>query len=131
VADSATGSLLIRYPDLSRAIGADISFAGRSADGTARIKASRTVSTLGRSVTGTVSAGIVVSGPASLGFTAPQVDVGGVAVPTAVIDSLNSTFDSPVTFAGLPSGLHLTAVRVDAQGILVSVAGRGVNLGGS
>jgi hypothetical protein len=128
-ADSASGSALLRYSDLSAALGTEITFGGRGPDGRGRLKASRTVSALGQSVSGTATVQVVVAGPTSLSFTSPQVGVGGASVPQPVVDALTSTFATPVNLAGLPAGMHLDSVQVTAAGVTVVVSGRNVVLG--
>jgi DUF2993 family protein len=123
-ADTATGSVLLRYPDLSTAIGAQVAYGGAG-----RIKSTRTVTVLGQSVTGTVTAGIVVSGPTSIGFNDPRVDAAGEAVPDAVTSALSATFGVPLALAGLPVGLHLDAVRVTEAGVLITASGQKVYIG--
>jgi hypothetical protein len=128
-ADKASGSALLRYADLSRALGSEISFAGSGPDGRGRLKASRTVWVLGQTVTGTATVGVAVAGPTSLSFTSPQVDVGGASVPQSVVATLTSTFATPINLSGLPAGLHLDGVQVTAAGVVVTVSGQNVALG--
>ena len=125
-ADTATGSVLLQYSDLSTAIGVQVGYAGAG-----RIKSTRTVTALGQSVTGTVTAGIVVSGPTSLSFSNPQVDVAGAAVPDAVTSALSATFGVPLALTGLPAGLHLDAVHVTQVGVLITASGHNVYIGES
>jgi hypothetical protein len=120
-ADTATGSVLLLYPDLSTAIGVQIGYGGAG-----RIKSTRTVTVLGQSVTGTVTAGVAVSGPTALSFSNPQVDVAGAAVPDAVTSALSGTFGAPLVLTGMPVGLRLGTVRVTEAGVLVTAVGQNV-----
>jgi hypothetical protein len=125
-ADAATGSVFLQYADLSRAIGVDVGYGGPG-----RIKATRSMSVLGETVTGTVTAGIAVSGSTSLRFTSPRVDVAGAPVSDAVTNALSASFGAPLALSGLPANLRLDGVQITATGVVVSASGQNVRLGES
>lgn len=116
VADSATGTVVITYADLSAALpgGLDLSYAG---DGKVKVSAKL----LGQSVSGTVD---------------PEV-VDGSSIKLSQLSLLGQTFNVPgltdalepeLSLAGLPSGLRLDAVVPGQDGITVTASGTGVQL---
>ena len=111
-ADSGTGTVLVTYPELSRALGVDLRYRGAG-----RVQASTPVTVLGQTLTATASASIKVDGNGNLAFTNVEVDVAGITVPQQVTDFITQRLDNTVSLNHLPSDLKITSVTADQQGV--------------
>ncbi|MEO6703163.1 MAG: DUF2993 domain-containing protein [Jatrophihabitantaceae bacterium] len=130
-ARSVHGTATVGYAALSQVIGVQIGYAGPSSDGTGRVQASQTVSALGRSISGTVSAVVGVSDGQLLTFSAVKVSAAaaGVTLPQAVIDQFSSIFAKKLSLAGLPFGLRIQQLTATAAGVTVTAEASNVTLG--
>jgi hypothetical protein len=118
--DSATATAQIVYPDLSRALQTPVRYAG---DGTIQLAHTTTVG--GVPVPATATAGVLISAGA-LTFTAPQVMVGGQAVPPAVTAYFGAVFRTAVPLGGLPFGVRVRSVSADAAGLAIELSAVGL-----
>ena len=126
-AESGTGRAVISYPSLSRATGATVEWAGRTADSQGRVRARKTVTVLGQDFTGSVSAEVGVSGRNVVEFASPTMNFGGVVVPQIVADQFAGLLP-PLVLDGLPAGLTVRDVTADPAGIIVDLTARNIRL---
>ena len=122
-ADTVQAEAFVSYADLSSAAGIPIAYAGPSADGRGRIKATKTVTVAGQQITGQISAEVRISADDVLSFVNPQVSVAGATVPQAVADQLATAFGAPIPLVRLPFGLRLQSVTAGPTGITISLQG--------
>jgi hypothetical protein len=127
-AETASAHALISYSDLSQTLGVKISFAGRSSDGSGRVKATKTVSVDGQQISGDVSAQVSVSRNV-LSFESPQVAVDGVQAPDEVADALASVFGAPIRLSPLPFGVTVESVTATAAGVTITLTGANLTYG--
>jgi len=120
-ADTATATALIRYADLSRALGTAITYAGNG-----RVRASAGVSVAGVNLSGSVSARPRLTTASTLSFADPQVSAGGITVPDQLTQALSSIFKPTISLAALPFGLTFTAIDATSDGVVADL--RGANL---
>jgi hypothetical protein len=126
-ARSGTGSALISYPDLTKAAGISVSFAGNAGSSAGRVKASKTVTAAGQSFTGSVSAVPVVASGNVIRFDDPQVNLGNVGVPQWITDQFAGALP-PLSLNGLPNGLTLRSVLAGPDGVAIGLSLRNVTL---
>ncbi|WP_037608479.1 LmeA family phospholipid-binding protein [Streptacidiphilus rugosus] len=117
VADSATGTVTIRYSDLSAALPNHIKVTYGGSPG--KVKVSGKIE--GNTVTGT--ADISVSGGGS-------VKLGNLDTGDPLTSFLADVFAPEVPVSGLPSGLKLDSVDAEENGISVQASGTDVHLNG-
>ena len=124
-ADSVTGTATVGYPELSKLLGASVTYAG---DG--RVSAAETATVLGQQITGSVTAAVGITGTTLLSFSDVRIAVGGsgVTLPQSVTDSLTSAFKNQLSLAGLPFGLRLQGVVATSAGVSISATARTVAL---
>lgn len=122
-ASSATGAALIDYADLSAAVGVPLSYAGNQ-----RVTATKSISLLGLEIKGSVTAGVTVNGANTVEFTSPQVVLGDSTVPQQVTDTFARLLDKPIVLSGLPAGLRVRTVTVDAAGLTVTLTATDIAL---
>lgn len=127
VTRSGTGSALISYPDLSRYAGVTVSYAGAGQGGRGRVRAGKTISVLGQSISGTITAVPAVSGQNEISFDDPQLNVGGAAVPQAITDQFNGLLP-PLSLRRLPNGLVVREVAAQPDGVLVTLVANDVTV---
>ena len=127
VTRSGTGSALISYADLSRYAGASVSYAGAGQGGRGRVQAGKTITVLGQTVSGTITAEPAVSGQNEIAFNDPQLNVGGAAVPQAVTDQFSGLLP-PLSLRRLPNGLTVRDVTAQPDGVLVTLAATDVTV---
>lgn len=127
VTRSGTGTALISYPDLSRYAGVTVSYAGAGQRGHGRVQAGKTISVLGQSISGTVTAEPTVSGQNEIAFNDPQLNVGGATVPQAITDQFNGLLP-PLSLRRLPNGLVVRGVTAQPDGVLVTLAATDVTV---
>ncbi|MFZ5852437.1 MAG: DUF2993 domain-containing protein [Actinomycetota bacterium] len=120
--DRVTGTALLPFTDLARAVGGGVSLAAAGPD---TVRVSRTVDVLGRPVAATATATVAVE-QGALVATPQQVDLpGGLA---ALAPAVRAGLRVRVPLGGLPAGLTVTGVTVTAQGLRVTLAGQDVAL---
>lgn len=124
-AETASGTALLTYQELSRALGITLSYSGGG-----RLQASSSVEVLGQSVTGTASAAVGVAGGDELTFSAIRVGVpqAGVAVPQQLTDQFSSMFAKKLSLRGLPFHLQIQSLAATADGVRIAATARGLTL---
>ncbi|MBV9823928.1 MAG: DUF2993 domain-containing protein [Actinobacteria bacterium] len=122
---TAEGTAMLSYAELSRALGVNLGYAGGG-----RVQASKTVQALGQSLTGTASADVSVAGGDELTFSAVRVGLsqGGVAVPKQVTDQFASLFEDKLSLRGLPFHLRIQQLVADEDGVHIAATARGLTL---
>ena len=125
-ADQVTATAKISYSELSQLLGVPISYQPGG-----RVQAQRSVTVLGQTITGTVSARVTVPGGDTLGFSDVRVGVAnaGVQLPQAIVDQLTSVFAQQLSLTGLPFRLRVDRLNATAQGVSVTATATDVSLG--
>jgi hypothetical protein len=117
-ARSATADARVTFDDLARTLGVHV----LSSDGPDRLKTSVTVTVAGQTITGGISAAVSASSEDGLTFSDIRVDAGGTAIAGAET-ALGAVFRVPIPLSGLPFGVRVTGVSVDASGLIVHLTG--------
>ena len=129
VADTATGSALISYAELSAVLPnhPTVSYAGGS-----KVKVTGTVDlpVLGQqTVSGTAGVDVVSGNTIGITDIGDLSGVSGISGLSSAAAGLAATFLQPqFQLVGLPGGLRLTQIQAQPGGVSVSVAGTGVSL---
>jgi hypothetical protein len=125
-AEHVVATAKVGYPELSRLLGAPISYQSGG-----RLQAHRSVTVLGQTVTGTVSAVVTVPGGDQLGFSDVRVGVAdtSVSLPQSAVDELTSIFSQQLSLSGLPFGLKIRQLDPSSSGIRVTATAEDVDLG--
>lgn len=120
-AHTADGTAVLSYPELSRALGVTLGYAGGG-----RVQASSSVEVLGQTVTGTASAQVGVTGGDELTFSSIRVGVpqAGIAVPEQLTDQFSSIFASKLSLRGLPFHLRIGQLVAAEDGIRITATAR-------
>lgn len=113
----ASATATISYAALSSTLGATIAYAGAG-----HIQGSAGVTVAGVPIRGTVSTFLRVSGSA-LTFSDTQSSVAGVTLPSELSSVLGRIFATPLSLAGIPFGLHYSAVEATKSGLKVTLSG--------
>lgn len=123
--ETADGTAMLSYSELSRALGVTVGYAGGG-----RVQASSSVEVLGKTVTGTASAAVGVAGGDELTFGSVRVGVpqAGVSVPQQVIDQFSSVFANKLSLRGLPFHLQIQQLTATADGVRIAATARGLTL---
>jgi hypothetical protein len=123
--ETADGTAMLSYSELSRALGVTVGYAGGG-----RVQASSSVEVLGKTFTGTASAEIGVAGGDELTFGSVRVGVpqGGVSVPEQVSGQIRSMFDRQLSLRGLPFHLRIQQLVATEDGIRIAATARGLTL---
>jgi hypothetical protein len=123
--ETADGTAILSYSELSRALGVTMGYAGGG-----RVQASRSVEVLGKTVTGTASAEVGVAGGDELTFDSVRVGVPqtGVSVPEQVTHQVSSMFESKLSLRGLPFHLRIQRLVADEDGVHIAATARGLTL---
>ncbi|MGW3246920.1 LmeA family phospholipid-binding protein [Streptomyces sp. NPDC001070] len=129
VADTAQGSALVTYADLTKAApsGVTIAYGGTSADGKGRVKVTVNVSTPIGSVKRSVVSEVNVTGKNSIKLTAGDIP-GLDSLPPGIEDLIRERIDFTRALAGLPKGIELSSVTANADGITIAATGTQVVL---
>jgi hypothetical protein len=124
-AETASGTALLTYQELSRALGVELGYAGGG-----RVQASSSVEVLGQTVTGTASAEVGVMGGDELTFSSIRVGVrqAGIAVPEQLTEQLSSIFANKLSLRGLPFHLQIQQLVATDEGVRISATARGLTL---
>jgi hypothetical protein len=124
-AGTASGTALLRYQELSRALGVTLSYAGGG-----RVQASSSIEVLGRTVTGTASAAVGVAGGDELTFSSVRVGVpqAGIAVPQQLTNQFSSVFASKLSLRGLPFHLRIQQLVAAEDGVRIAATARDLSL---
>lgn len=116
----ATATALIALADLGDTLRVQLSYAGQG-----RVQAAKTVTVLGRRLTGTVSALPKLVGQ-GLTFDAVQVSgLDGLDGPAGAL--LDKVFAITLPLTGIPFGLHVQSLQVDAKGVHLVFAGTDIS----
>jgi hypothetical protein len=124
-AETANGTALLTYQELSRALGVTLGYAGGG-----RVQASSSVEVLGQTLTGTASAEVGIAGGDALTFSSIRVGVpqAGIAVPEQLSDQFSSIFANKLSLRGLPFHLRIQQLSATAEGVRISATARGLSL---
>ncbi len=129
VADTATGTALVSYADLSSAApnGVTVSYGGRNSAGKGQVKVTGSITvpilgTIKRSVTSAVN----VSGGDTVSLHANSVPEGNT-IP-GLEQLVRSKIDFSRRLSGLPSSITLQSVLATPDGVEISLTGRDVSL---
>ncbi|MEO7263123.1 MAG: DUF2993 domain-containing protein [Jatrophihabitantaceae bacterium] len=124
-AETASGSALLSYQELSRALGVTLGYSGGG-----RVQASSSVEVLGRTLTGTASAEVSVVGGDELTFSEVRVGVpqAGIAVPKQLTDQFSSIFANKLSLRGLPFHLRIQQLIATPDGVRISATARSLTL---
>lgn len=125
-----TGTATLSYPELSRVVGVNLVYDGGTTDGNGRVKAIKSVSILGKTLSGAVSAEVRIIGGDQLQFSAIQVGIpqAGILVPQSVTDELSSVFKNQLSLKGLPFRLQIQRLTATQQGVTITASGHDVSL---
>ncbi|MFL6162406.1 MAG: DUF2993 domain-containing protein [Jatrophihabitantaceae bacterium] len=125
-AKQVTATAKIGYPELSRLLGGPISYQTGG-----RLRANRSITVLGQTITGTVSAVVTVPGGDQLGFSDVRVGVAdaGVQLPQSAVDELTSVFSNQLSLTGLPFGLRVRQLEPTSAGVRITAIATDVDLG--
>lgn len=125
-AEQAAATAKISYPELSRLLGVSIDY---QAGG--RVQTRESVTVLGQTLTGTVSARVTAPGGDTLAFSEVQVGLDDTAVqlPQAAVDELTAVFSQKLSLTGLPFHLRLRQLDATSSGVLVSAVASNITLG--
>ena len=121
-AQSATADGRITYAELSRVLGATVRNAGGG-----RLVAEPTVTVLGRTYTGRVSAVVRGSAADGIRFVDPRVTVTGTQLPDVVTEALGQVFSTGISLAGLPFGITLDKAVVGSDALELALTGRNLS----
>jgi hypothetical protein len=115
-ADTATADATVTYAELSKRLGAQISYAG---DG--RIKAAKSVTIGGQTVTLQLSAApVIVNG--ALSFTKTVINGLG-SLQDRLPDSIRQLFEQRISLQGFTFDLQIQSLRVGADGVELTLTG--------
>jgi hypothetical protein len=128
-AQSGSGTALISYQDLSSAMGVSVSYGGTSSDGKGQVKATKSVTGLGNTVSASVTAVVNVSSNNTISFGSPKVSAAGVTLPDSVSQGLVGVFAKPIALGSLPVGLTVRSVTTSQAGVTITLTARNVKLG--
>jgi hypothetical protein len=124
-AQTADGTALLSYQDLSRALGVTLGYAGGG-----RVKASNSVDVLGQTVTGTASAEVGVAGGDELTFSSVRVGLPqvGISVPEQLTRQFSSVFENKLSLRGLPFHLRIQQLVATEDGVRIAATARDLTL---
>lgn len=131
-AHTVSGTATITYAELSHVVGVPLRYDGTGADGAGRVATTKTLSALGLSVTGSVSAEVNVLGGDRLQFSQVRVTLAdtGVSLPQSTTDQFLSVFGNQLSLSGLPFGLRIDRIIATKAGVEVTGSGTNVPLNG-
>ena len=115
-ADTGQATATISYAELSDALGIDVTYAG---DG--RIKADKKITVLGQTIEAAISTRPeLVNG--ALSFAKTSIN-GLKDVSGDIAAALDKIFDLHIPLNGIPFGVRVQSLRMDAGGVQVALAG--------
>lgn len=114
-ADHAVATARLGYAQLSKALGTRIAYAGNG-----RVRARASVTVLGRTVSGSITARPELHGT-SLGFGATQGEGGAVAAEVSRL--LAKAFASEIPLSGLPFQVRVDSLTATADGLDLQLSG--------
>jgi hypothetical protein len=124
-AEDAEAHVTISYEDLSKALGATISYAGSG-----RIRASSAATIGGISLRGSITSLPKITAD-KLTFSDPKISIAGASPPAQLVALLNRVFNRPIQLSNLPFGLDFTALAAGEDGIAVELAGKDLEYEGA
>jgi LmeA-like phospholipid-binding len=124
-AQTADGTAMLSYRDLSKALGVTLGYAGGG-----RVQASSSVKVLNQTITGTASANVGVAGGDELTFSSIRVGVpqAGISVPEQVTRQFSSAFENKLSLRGLPFHLRIQQLVATEDGVRISATARDLTL---
>ncbi|OEU86655.1 hypothetical protein DB35_23535 [Streptomyces abyssalis] len=127
VANSARGTALVSYDDLTKAAleGVDVGWGGQDGSGKGRLKVSGSVTVLGQTFERSVTSSVSVVGGDTVRVRADKVPGGNIP---GLEDAIRGRIDFSRKIAGLPDGIELEKVEPTPEGIELSVRGKDVKL---
>jgi hypothetical protein len=125
-AEQVTATARIDYPQLSQLLGIPLGYQPGG-----RVQTQKSVTVLGQTITGTVSAVVTVPGGDELGFSDVRVGVAnsGVQLPQAVVNELTAVFSQQLSLAGMPFRLRVRQLAATSSGVVVTAVASNVALG--
>ncbi len=125
-ADQVTGTAEIGYPELSRLLGVPISYQSGG-----RVQTRKSLTVLGQTITGTVSARVTTPGGDTLAFSDVRVGIDntGVQLPQAIVDQLTAVFSQQLSLTGLPFRLRVRQLDATSGGVSITATASNVALG--
>jgi hypothetical protein len=125
-AEQVTATARIGYSQLSQLLGIPLGYQPGG-----RVQTHKSVTVLGQTITGTVSAVVTVPGGDELGFSDVRVGVAnsGVQLPQAAVDELTSMFSQQLSLTGLPFRLRVRQLDATSSGVEVTAVASNVALG--
>ncbi|MCW2595304.1 MAG: Secreted protein [Jatrophihabitans sp.] len=115
-ANTANAIALVNYADLSKTLGVDLAYAGNG-----RIKASKSVSLAGRTLSAEVTTQPILANGA-LSFGSTQINGAG-QLSGEVTALLNKVFDVSVPLQGIPFQIQVKSLTVDERGLHINLTG--------
>lgn len=115
-AATANATAVITYADLSHTLGLQLSYAGGG-----RVKASKTVTIAGHSLTATLSARPQLADE-TLSFGAVAINQLG-AIGSVLTKTLTKAFDLTIPLQGIPFDVRVRSLQVGAQGLVIVLTG--------
>lgn len=122
-AATATADARVGFADLADTLGVGAA----DSDGAGRVRMAVTAALDGQTVTGSISARVTASAPDGLLFR--DLRVQGEGTDVAGVSEALSAVLQPVPLAGLPFDVQVTGVAVDADGLVLHLAGRDLTYG--
>jgi len=115
-ADRATATAHVDYDDLGRALGVKLAYAGSG-----RVRTTASITVLGRTVSGTITARPEVHG-VSLGFGGTQVP--GGALGADVVRGLQKVFAAEIPFGNMPFQVRIESLQATPGGLELRLSGQ-------
>jgi hypothetical protein len=124
-AQTADGTAVLSYRDLSQALGVTVSYAGGG-----RVQASSSAKILNQTITGTASADVGVAGGDELTFSSIRVGVPqvGISVPEQLTRQFSSVFENKLSLRGLPFHLRIQQLVATEDGVRIAATARDLTL---
>jgi DUF2993 family protein len=125
-AEQVTATGKISYPELTQLLGVSIGYQPGG-----RVQTRKSVTVLGQTFTGTVSARVSVPGGDTLAFSDVRVglDDTTVQLPQAAVDEFTAVFSQHLSLTGMPFHLRVRQLDASSSGVLVSAVANNVTLG--
>ena len=125
-AEQVTATAKIGYPQLTRLLGVSIGYQPGG-----RVQTRKSVTVLGQTFTGTVSARVTVPGGDTLAFSDVRVGLDDTAIqlPQAAVDQFTAVFSQQLSLAGMPFRLRVRQLDATSSGVAVTAVASDVTLG--